>query len=41
MSEFGVDLGELLEAAGLRKDIFDDRENLIPYPAFGRLLVRV
>jgi AraC-like DNA-binding protein len=38
MSEFGVDLGELLEAAGVRKDIFDDRENLIPYPAFGRLL---
>jgi len=38
MSEFGVDLGELLESAGLRKDIFDDRENLIPYPAFGRLL---
>jgi AraC-like DNA-binding protein len=38
MSEFGVDLGELLESAGLRKDIFDDRENLIPYPALGRLL---
>jgi AraC-like DNA-binding protein len=38
VQEFGVDLGELLEAAGVRKDIFDDRENLIPYPAFGRLL---
>ncbi len=38
MSEFGVDLGELLEAAGVRKDIFDGRENLIPYPAFARLL---
>jgi AraC-like DNA-binding protein len=38
MSEFGVDVGELLEAAGVRTDIFDDRENLIPYPAFGRLL---
>lgn len=39
MQEFGVDLGELLEAAGVRKDIFEDRENLIPYPAFGRLLL--
>ncbi len=38
MSELGVDLGELLEAAGVRKDIFDHRENLIPYPAFGRLM---
>jgi len=39
MSEFGVDLGELLDAAGVRIDIFDDRENLIPYPALGRLLL--
>jgi len=39
MQEFGMDLGEVLEAAGVRKDIFDDRENLIPYPAFGRLLL--
>lgn len=38
IQEFGVDLGEVLEAAGVRTDIFDDRENLIPYPAFGRLL---
>jgi AraC-like DNA-binding protein len=38
MREFGVDLGELLEAAGIRKDIFDDRENGIPYPAFAHLL---
>jgi AraC-like DNA-binding protein len=37
--EFGVDLHELLEAAGVRKDAFDDRENLIPYPALGRLLL--
>jgi len=36
--EFGVDLGEVLEAAGVRKDVFDSRDNLIPYPAFGRLL---
>ena len=39
MSEFGVNLGELLEAAAVREDIFDDRENLIPYPALGRLLL--
>jgi AraC-like DNA-binding protein len=39
MREFGVGVGGLLEAAGVRKDIFDDRENLIPYPAFGRLLL--
>jgi AraC-like DNA-binding protein len=39
MQEFGMDLGEVLEAAGVRKNIFDDRENLIPYPAFGRLLL--
>jgi AraC-like DNA-binding protein len=38
LHEFGMDLGELLEAAGVRKDIFDDPENLIPYPALGRLL---
>jgi len=33
-----VDLGEVLEAAGVRADIFDDRDNLIPYTAYGRLL---
>jgi len=38
LQEFGVDLGEVLEAAGVRKDVFDSRDNLIPYPAFGRLL---
>jgi AraC-like DNA-binding protein len=38
MREFGVDLGAVLEAAGVREDIFDDRDNLIPYPAYGRLL---
>lgn len=36
--DFGLDLGEILAAAGIRNDIFDDRENLIPYPALGRLL---
>jgi AraC-like DNA-binding protein len=29
----------VLDAARVRKDIFDDRENLIPYPALGRLLL--
>lgn len=38
MREFGVELGALLETAKVRKDIFDDRDNLIPYPALGRLL---
>jgi AraC-like DNA-binding protein len=39
MSGFGVDLSELLDAAEVREDIFDDRENMIPYPALGRLLL--
>jgi len=38
MHEFGVDLGELLEAAGVREGIFEDRENQIPYANYGRLL---
>jgi AraC-like DNA-binding protein len=38
MRGFGVELGELLEAVGIREDIFAHRENLIPYPALGRLL---
>ena len=38
MRQFGVDVRELLEAAGVSEDIFGDRENRIPYPAFGRLL---
>ena len=38
MREFGVDLGELLEPAGLREDIFEDRENQVPYANYGRLL---
>ena len=39
LREFGVDPGEVLEAAGVRRDIFDDRENRIDYPDFGRLLL--
>jgi AraC-like DNA-binding protein len=38
MQELGVDLGEVLDASGVRRDVFDDRENPIPYPALGRLL---
>ncbi len=39
LRELGVDPGEVLEAAGLRRDLFDDRENRINYPDFGRLLL--
>lgn len=39
LRELGVDLGEVLEAAGVRRDLFDDRENRIDYPDFGRLLL--
>ena len=39
MREFGVDVGELLEAVGVAREIFDDRENRIPYPVLGRLLL--
>lgn len=38
MRELGVELGELFEAAGIREDLFDDRDNRIPYPTLGRLL---
>ena len=39
LREFGVDLGEVLAAAGVRPDIFSDRENLIDYAALARLLL--
>jgi len=39
VAEFGIDLVELLETAGVRADLFDDRENRIAYPDFGRLLL--
>jgi AraC-like DNA-binding protein len=39
LREFGVDPGEVLKAARLRRDLFDDRENRIDYPDFGRLLL--
>jgi AraC-like DNA-binding protein len=39
MREFGLDLDEVLEAAGVRPDIFSDRENQIAYTDFARLLL--
>lgn len=39
LRELGVDPGEVLEAAGVRRDLFDDHENWIDYPDFGRLLL--
>jgi len=39
LRELGVDPGEVLEAAGVRRDLFDDREYRIDYPDFGRLLL--
>jgi AraC-like DNA-binding protein len=39
LAEFGIDLVELLETAGVRTDLFDDRENRIAYADFARLLL--
>jgi AraC-like DNA-binding protein len=39
LRELGVDPGEVLEAAGVRQDLFEERENRIEYPEFGRLLL--
>jgi AraC-like DNA-binding protein len=38
LQEFGVDIRDVLAAAGVRADIFGDRDNLIAYPDYGRLL---
>jgi AraC-like DNA-binding protein len=38
LSEFGIELRDVVKAAGVRADIFDDPENLISYPDVGRLL---
>jgi len=38
LSEFGIELRDVVDAAGVRADIFDDPENLISYPDVGRLL---
>ena len=38
LSEFGIDVREVMHEARVRADIFDDPDNLIPYPDVGRLL---
>jgi AraC-like DNA-binding protein len=38
LSEFGIDVREVAKEAGVRPDIFNDPDNLIPYPDVGRLL---
>lgn len=38
LQEFGVDLRDVLNEVGVSADLFDDPDNLIPYPALGRLL---
>ena len=39
LAELGVDLDDTLHAVGLSAEIFSNRENLIEYPVFGRLLL--
>jgi len=38
LSEFGIELREVLAAAGVQADIFDSPNNLVPYPLIGKLL---
>lgn len=38
LREFGVDVQEVLEEAGVHADLFGDPDNLIPYSDVGRLL---
>lgn len=38
LSDFGVELRDVLDAAGVRADVFDGPDNLISYPDAGRLL---
>ncbi len=38
LAEFGVDLSDVLAESGLRLDLFDDPENLIPFVEGSRLL---
>ena len=38
LREFGIEPLTVLDAAGVRADVFDDPENLVPYPVLGRLL---
>ncbi|MBK6452628.1 MAG: AraC family transcriptional regulator [Proteobacteria bacterium] len=38
LSEFGIDVRDVMREARVQADIFDDPDNLIPYPDVGRLL---
>jgi len=38
LGEFGVELRDVLEATGMRADVFDDPDNVVPYTVIGRLL---
>lgn len=38
LHEFGIEPLTVLDAAGVRADVFDDPESLVPYPVLGRLL---
>lgn len=38
LREFGVDPQDVLDEVGVSADLFDDPDNLIPYPVLGRLL---
>jgi AraC-like DNA-binding protein len=38
LREFGIDVRDVMREAGVQLDIFDDPDNLIPYPDVGRLL---
>jgi AraC-like DNA-binding protein len=38
LAEFGVEPRDVLEAVGVRADVFDDPDNLVPYPVIGRVL---
>jgi AraC-like DNA-binding protein len=38
LGEFGIELRDVLDAVGMRADVFDDPDNLVPYPVLGRLL---
>jgi AraC-like DNA-binding protein len=38
LAAFGVELRDVLDAAGMRADVFEAPDNLVPYAAIGRLL---
>jgi AraC-like DNA-binding protein len=38
LREFGVEPGDVLDAAGVSERIFDDPDDVVPYPVVGRLI---